>query len=150
MKSWPSVWSPRIPSFVRPALSRSSKSFSRTKITPVLGALTRVAPSKPVPVIVTVSPTIPSIGVNEVIPPETTTKFVALTSVPPGVTIEIGPVTAPAGTTAVTFVGDTAANVAAVATDDPVFVAEAIAVGAKGYVTKPYTDEQVLTQVRAL
>jgi hypothetical protein len=68
--------------------------------------LTKVAPVRSVPVIVTEVPTGPEAGVNEVIVGAATTvtvKSVALVAVPPAVVTVIGPVVAVAGT-AVTIV----------------------------------------------
>jgi hypothetical protein len=61
-------------------------------------------PLKFVPVIVTDLPTGPNSGVNEVIVGALTVKFVALVRCPATVYTWIGPVVAPAGTTAVTEV----------------------------------------------
>ncbi len=60
---------------------------------------TDVAPVKLVPLIVTLAPTSPLVGVKLVMA-GTTVKFVALVAVPPGVVRLIGPVVAPAGTIA--------------------------------------------------
>ena len=60
--------------------------------------LTEVVPVKPVPVSVTVVPTGPCVGVNEVIVGGTfSVKLELLVAVPPGVVTEIGPVPAPVG-----------------------------------------------------
>jgi hypothetical protein len=61
--------------------------------------VTFVAPVKLVPVIVTVVPTVPLVGVKLLIP-GLTLKFEALVAVPPAFTTETGPVVAPAGTVA--------------------------------------------------
>ena len=63
--------------------------------------LTAVAPVKFVPLIVTLVPTGPLVGVKLVIVGGlTTVKLLALVAVPPGVVTLIGPVVAPAGTVA--------------------------------------------------
>ena len=76
---------------------------------------TLVAPVKSVPVIVTLAPTNPLVGEKLVIVGTATAnvKLLAETAVPCGVTMEIFPVTAPLGTTAVTVVALTAINAAA-------------------------------------
>lgn len=62
---------------------------------------TDVAPVNAVPVIVTVAPTPPLVGVKPVIVgAEMKVKFVELCAVPPGVVTAIGPVLAPEGTVA--------------------------------------------------
>ena len=45
-----------MPSFVSPALIRSSNGARRTKMTPVLGAFVKVAPSKPTNATAAVTP----------------------------------------------------------------------------------------------
>ena len=63
--------------------------------------VTAVAPVKFVPVIVTLAPTGPLVGVMLVIVGAgMTVKLVALAAVPPGVVTRTGPVVAPAGTVA--------------------------------------------------
>jgi len=63
--------------------------------------VTAVAPVKFVPLIVTLVPTAPLVGVKPVIVGGfTTVKLVALVAVPPGVVTLRGPVVAPAGTVA--------------------------------------------------
>lgn len=64
---------------------------------------TWIVPLKPVPVMTTLAPTGPLDGVSAVMvgAPGVIVKFVALVAVPLAVTTEIGPVVAPAGTTAV-------------------------------------------------
>jgi hypothetical protein len=76
--------------------------------------LTAVAPVKLVPVRVTVVPTQPLVGVNEVIDgaPAVTLKLLELVAVPCGVWTEIAPVEAPAGTVAVICVEELTVNVA--------------------------------------
>ena len=77
-----------------------------------------VAPVKFVPVIVTVVPTGPLVGVKLVIvgagTPLVTVKEVALVPVPPEVVTAIGPVVAPAGTVAVICTAEPTENVGAV------------------------------------
>jgi hypothetical protein len=72
--------------------------------------VTLVAPVRFVPVIVTVVPTGPKVGVNEVIVGAAaaivTLKFCVLQSLPPGVVTQIFPVTAPVGTVALIFVAE--------------------------------------------
>jgi hypothetical protein len=72
--------------------------------------VTLVAPVKFVPVIVTVVPTGPKVGVNEVIvgapAAVVTLKPCELQSLPPGVVTQIFPVVAPVGTVAVIFVAE--------------------------------------------
>ena len=71
--------------------------------------VTAVAPVKFVPVIVTVVPTGPKVGVNEVIvgtPVLVTVNLWELQSVPPGVVTQIFPVVAPLGTVAVIWVDE--------------------------------------------
>ena len=72
--------------------------------------VTLVAPVKFVPVIVTVVPTGPNVGVNEAIvgapAAVVTLKFCELQSLPPGVVTQIFPVVAPVGTVAVIFVAE--------------------------------------------
>jgi hypothetical protein len=65
--------------------------------------LTELTPVKPTPVMTTVVPITPLVGLNDVIanPPLVTVKLVALVAVPPGVVTLMGPVVAPAGTVAV-------------------------------------------------
>jgi hypothetical protein len=65
--------------------------------------MTDVAPVKVVPVIVTVVPAGPFVGVKLVIP-GATVKLVELVAVPPAVVTLIGPVVALAGTVALIFV----------------------------------------------
>jgi hypothetical protein len=68
---------------------------------PVPLNVTAVAPVKFVPLIVTLAPTIPLVGVKLVIVGGlTTVKLVPLVPVPPGVVTLSGPVVAPAGTDA--------------------------------------------------
>ena len=68
---------------------------------------TLVAPVKLVPVIVTVVPTGPLVGVNELIDGGgMTANEPELVAVPPGVVTETGPLVAPAGTCAVMSVGE--------------------------------------------
>ncbi len=78
--------------------------------------VTPVAPVKLVPVIVTVVPTGPKVGENEVIvgapAVDVTLKPWELQSLPPGVVTQIFPVVAPLGTVAVIFVEDFTVNVA--------------------------------------
>jgi len=76
---------------------------------------TAVAPVKFVPVIVTLAPTNPLVGEKLVIVGAGTVseKLLAETAVPCGVTMEIFPVTAPLGTTAVTLVALNTENAAA-------------------------------------
>ena len=63
---------------------------------------TAVAPVRLVPVITTLVPTGPLVGLKLVIVGEPmTVKLLALEAVPPGVVTEIVPVVAPAGTVAV-------------------------------------------------
>ena len=63
--------------------------------------LTAVAPVKVVPLIVTLVPTAPLVGVKPVIVGAgMTVKLVALVAVPPGVMTLTGPVVAPVGTVA--------------------------------------------------
>ncbi len=62
---------------------------------------TAVAPVKFVPLIVTLAPTVPLVGVTLVIVGAgITVKLVALVAVPPGVVTLTGPVVAPVGTVA--------------------------------------------------
>ena len=75
--------------------------------------VTLLAPVKLVPVIVTVVPTAPLIGVKLLIP-GLTLKFELLVAVPPAFTTETGPVVAPAGTVALIHCRDTTVNAAAV------------------------------------
>ena len=64
--------------------------------------LTAVAPVRLVPVITTLVPTGPLVGLKLVtVGAEVTVKEVALVAVPPGVVTEMGPVVAPEGTAAV-------------------------------------------------
>jgi hypothetical protein len=78
--------------------------------------VTPVAPVKFVPVMVTLVPTGPKVGVNEVIvgapAAVVTLKPWELQSLPPGVVTQIFPVVAPLGTVAVIFVEDFTVNVA--------------------------------------
>ena len=69
---------------------------------------TAVTPVRFVPVIVTLVPTGPLVGVNDVIDgPATTVKLVALFAGPPPVVVTwIGPVVAPVGTVAVIWVAE--------------------------------------------
>jgi hypothetical protein len=78
--------------------------------------VTDVTPVKPVPVIVTELPTAPEVGVNEVIVTQLdeTVKFVELRTSAPHVVTPILPVVAPAGTNALSWVGLTPLEVAAV------------------------------------
>ena len=78
---------------------------------------TAVTPVKFVPLIVTLVPTGPLVGVNDVTvggdpPPPVTVKLVELVPVPFGVWTEIVPVVAPAGTCAVMSVALFTTNVA--------------------------------------
>ena len=67
--------------------------------------LTLVAPAKPVPVIDTLVPTGPLVGVNElIVGGGVTVNEAELVAVPPGVATEIGPLVAPLGTAAVMLV----------------------------------------------
>ena len=62
------------------------------------------APVKPVPMVITDVPTVPLVGLNDVMVERamaSTVKFVALATVVPSLVTEIGPVVAPAGTMAV-------------------------------------------------
>jgi hypothetical protein len=69
--------------------------------------LTAVAPVRFVPVITTVAPTAPEVGVNEVtLGAGIIVNEPALVPVPPGVVMAIGPVVAAAGTVAVTCVAE--------------------------------------------
>ena len=62
---------------------------------------TAVAPVKFVPLIVTLAPTNPLVGVKLVIAgPAVSVNALALVAVPPGVVTPMGPVVAPAGTVA--------------------------------------------------
>ena len=64
--------------------------------------VTEVAPVRFVPVMTTLVPTGPLVGLKLVIVGEpTTVKLLALVAVPPGVVTAIGPVVAPLGTVAV-------------------------------------------------
>jgi len=75
---------------------------------------TGVAPVKLVPVIVTVAPTAPDVGVKLVIVgAATTVKDAELVPVPPDVVTLIFPVVAPVGTVAVILVEETTVNVMA-------------------------------------
>jgi hypothetical protein len=74
--------------------------------------VTAVAPVKALPLIVTMVPALPEVGLNEETA-GTTLKLVELVLVPLGVVIVTGPVSAPDGTVAVIFVSDTAVNAAA-------------------------------------
>ena len=69
------------------------------KVAPVPLKATAVAPVKFVPLIVTLVPTGPLVGVKLVIV-GATVKLPALVAVPPGVVTLSGPVVAPAGTVA--------------------------------------------------
>jgi hypothetical protein len=74
--------------------------------------VTEVAPVNALPLIVTMVPALPEVGLNE----ETagiTPKLVELVLLPYGVVTVRGPVSAPDGTVAVIFVSDTTVNVAA-------------------------------------
>jgi hypothetical protein len=71
--------------------------------------VTAVAPVKFVPVIVTIVPTGPKVGVNDVIvgtPVLVTVNLWELQAVPPGVVTQIFPVVAPLGTVAVIWVDE--------------------------------------------
>jgi hypothetical protein len=70
--------------------------------------VTVVAPAKPFPVIVTVVPTDPLVGENEVIDGATVTVKIEapVSTVPPGVVTAIGPLVAPEGTVAVICVSE--------------------------------------------
>ncbi|MGZ4109058.1 MAG: hypothetical protein ACXVP7_05160, partial [Actinomycetota bacterium] len=87
-------------------------------VTAVPPTFTAVAPVKPVPVTVTVDPTGPLVGVNEVIVgvgEGATVKFGPLVSVPSESVTLIFPVVAPVGTIAVICVSEsTVKDVAAV------------------------------------
>jgi len=73
--------------------------------------LTALAPVSPVPVMVTVVPRGPAFGVNEVITGGGMTVNALLdVTVPPGVTMVIGPDVAPAGTVVVIVVSEAAVN----------------------------------------
>jgi hypothetical protein len=79
--------------------------------------LTAEAPVKPVPMIVTDVPTVPLVGLNDLMVGTgdgITVKFVALATVVPCLVTEIGPVVAPAGTMAVICVFEFTVNVALV------------------------------------
>ena len=72
-------------------------------------SLTEVVPVKPVPVIVTLAPVRPEVGVKLAIVgglPTVTVNEPALVPVPPAAVIEIGPVVAPAGTAAVILMAE--------------------------------------------
>ncbi len=81
--------------------------------------LTPVTPVKPVPVMETLVPTGPLVGVNDVTvgglppPPPVTVKVDALAPVPFGVVTAIGPVCAPPGTVAWISVAESTLNVVA-------------------------------------
>ena len=71
------------------------------KIAPLPLNVTAVAPVKLLPLIVTLAPTGPLVGVKVVIVGAgMTVKLVALAAVPPGVVTRTGPVVAPVGTVA--------------------------------------------------
>ena len=71
------------------------------KVAPVPLKATAVAPVKFVPLIVTLVPTGPLVGVKLVtVGAGTTVKLLALVAVPPGVVTLTGPLVAPAGTVA--------------------------------------------------
>ena len=71
------------------------------KIAPLPLNVTAVAPVKLLPLIVTLAPTGPLVGVKVVIVGAgMTVKLVALLAVPPGVVTRSAPVVAPAGTVA--------------------------------------------------
>ena len=75
--------------------------------------VTEVAPVNPVPVMTTLVPTGPLVGLNDVIVGAGwTVKFVELVAVPPGVVTRIGPVVAVAGTVAVICVSELKTNAA--------------------------------------
>jgi len=79
--------------------------------------LMAVAPVKLVPVIVTLAPMVPLVGVKDVIvgaPAVVTVKLALLLAVLPGVVTEILPVVAPVGTVAVIEVAELTVNVVAV------------------------------------
>ena len=78
--------------------------------------VTAVAPVKFVPLIVTLAPAGPLVGVKLVIVGAlaATVKLVVLVAVPPGVVTLSGPVVAPAGTVAWIAVAEVTVNVAAV------------------------------------
>ena len=75
---------------------------------------TPVTPVKPVPVTVTVAPTAPLAGVNEVIVGRVTVKLPALVPVPTEFVTESVPVVAPVGTVAVRLVAEPTVNAALV------------------------------------
>jgi hypothetical protein len=70
-----------------------------------LPSFTLVAVAKPEPVMVTVEPACPEVGVNEVIV-GVTVKLPVLVALPPGVVTVIGPVVAAFGAVAVMLVGE--------------------------------------------
>jgi hypothetical protein len=76
---------------------------------------TALAPVRLEPVIVTVPPTGPLAGAKDAMLGGTTTaKLAALVAVPPGVTTEIGPLVAPAGTVVVICVAESTVKLEAV------------------------------------
>src|SRR5262245_33554519 len=75
--------------------------------------LTELAPVRFVPVMTTLVPTGPLVGVKLLIVGEPiTVKLLALVAVPPGVVTEIGPVVAPVGTVAVICVAESTVKLA--------------------------------------
>lgn len=74
--------------------------------------VTEVAPVNALPLIVTVVPALPEVGLNEVTA-GSTPKLVELVALPAGVVTVMGPVRAPDGTVAVIFVSDVTVNAAA-------------------------------------
>ena len=85
----------------------TSKSESTEKTAAVPLNVTRLAPVKPVPVMDTLVPTVPLVGVNElIVGGEVTVNEDELAAVPPGVVTLIGPVVAPVGTCVVISVDE--------------------------------------------
>ena len=74
--------------------------------------VTEVAPVKALPLIVTMVPALPEVGLNEE-RAGITPKLVELVLLPSGVVTVTGPVSAPDGTVAVIVVSDTTVNAAA-------------------------------------
>src|SRR6266567_1374725 len=102
---------------VAPAGTVSVICVSETTVNELPGVplkFTAVAPVKPEPLMVTLTPNVPVVGVNEAIWGGTrTVNALELTPVPPEVVTLINPVDKPAGTTAVSCVSETTVNVAA-------------------------------------
>src|SRR6266545_193390 len=87
------------------------------KVAPVPLKVTELAPVNAVPLITTVVPTGPLVGVKDEIvgaPGGVTSKFVELVAVPPAVVTAIGPVVAPLGTVAVIWASEFTTYAAAV------------------------------------